>query len=188
MEEYLIQPIFDFIKLFEDLGIPYALMGGVAVGVHGIPRPTHDLDFTISMDRSRLPGLYAAVEQRGYSVPEQYASGWVDAVAEMPLVRVRQWVKGKAIDIDIFLAESRFQQSVIDRRQQLEVDDLRAWVVSPEDLIVLKIIAGRPRDIGDVLDILLTQGRLDEAYMRKWCDELGVLSLFEKTLADARAP
>lgn len=62
------------------------------------------------------------------AVPEQYATGWVDAVAGMPLIRARQWIADKAVDIGIFLAESRFQRSLIDRRQQLEVDDMRAWV------------------------------------------------------------
>ena len=91
MDEYLIQPLRDLTSLFERLEMPYALMGGIAVSVHGVPRPTHDLDFTVSLERPRLPELYAAASQHGYSVPEAYASGWIDCVANMPLVRLRQW-------------------------------------------------------------------------------------------------
>jgi len=181
MDEYLVQPLQDFVRLFEELEIPYAIMGGIAVGAHGIPRPTHDLDFTIRIDRSRLPEFYAAAEQLGYSVPEAFAAGWVDLVAEMPLVRVRQWVSGKAIDIDIFLAESSFQKSVLARRVRMELDTGFAWLVSAEDLIVLKLLAMRPRDVGDILDIFLAQGQLDEHYMRTWAAELGV----EDRLRDA---
>ena len=164
----------DFIQIFHDLEIPYALMGGMAVSVHGIPRPTHDLDFTISIDRQRLPELYAATEQLGYSVPDTYESGWVDQVAEMPLVRVRQWLDGKVIDIDLFISESTFQESLLARRMELEVDGNRAWVVSPEDLILLKLIAGRPRDVGDIQDVLMAQGQLDEEYLKVWAQRLGV--------------
>ncbi len=73
MDEYLVQPMLDFIKLFEELQIPYAIMGGIAVGAHGIPRPTHDLDFKISIERNRLPSLYKAAEKLGYSVPDSFA-------------------------------------------------------------------------------------------------------------------
>ena len=179
MDDYLVQPMRDFVKLFEELGIPYAIMGGIAVGAHGIPRPTHDLDFTISLERTRLPELYSAAEQLGYSVPEAFASGWVDVVAEMPLVRVRQWVEGKAIDIDIFLAESGFQESVMTRRVRLELETGFAWLVSAEDLILLKLLAMRPRDVGDILDIFLAQGQLDEDYIRRWTEELGVEDRFQ---------
>lgn len=182
MEEYLIQPFLDFTKHFEKCRIPYVLMGGLAVSAHGIPRPTHDLDFTILLDRNRLPELFHAAESLGYSVSDEYKRGWVDEVAGMPLVRVRQWVEGKAIDVDIFLTESKFQRSVIDRRIRLEVDGFPTSIVTPEDLILLKLIAGRPRDIGDIHDVFLAQGQLDEAYMRHWAAELGVLPLLNQIL------
>ena len=118
--EYLVEPLRDLIQLFGEMEIPYALMGGMAVSVHGIPRPTHDLDFTIAIERERLPEFYAAVEELGYSVPDVHGAGWVDQVADMPLVRVRQWVDDKVIDIDLFLAESSFQESLLSRRKELD--------------------------------------------------------------------
>lgn len=184
MDEYLIQPMRDFVRFFEELDVPYALMGGVAVGAYGIPRPTHDLDFTISIDRARLPELHEKAEDHGYSVPDSFASGWVDLVADMPLVRVRQWVEGKAIDVDIFLAESRFQESVMARRVRMELDAATVWLVSAEDLVLLKLIAGRPRDIGDILDVFLAQGELDEDYLRTWAVELGVEQRLRKVQSE----
>jgi predicted nucleotidyltransferase len=172
--EYLVEPLRDLIRLFRESKIPYALMGGMAVSVHGIPRPTHDLDFTIAIERERLPEFYAAVEELGYSVPDVHQSGWVDLVAGMPLVRVRQWVDDKVIDIDLFLAESSFQESLLSRRVELVVEGNLAWVVTPEDLMLLKLIAGRPRDLGDIQDILLAQGQLDEEYLKTWSQRLGV--------------
>jgi len=69
------------------LWLRYAVMGGMAVRVYGIPRPTHDIDFTVAVPRDRLPELYAAVQALGYMVPEPYLQGWVDQVAGMPLVK-----------------------------------------------------------------------------------------------------
>ncbi len=49
MDEYLVQPLRDFVMCFERLDIPYALMGGIAVGAHGIPRPTHDQAWAVKL-------------------------------------------------------------------------------------------------------------------------------------------
>jgi hypothetical protein len=44
---------------------------------------------------------------------------------------------------------------------------------SPEDLIIHKVVAGRPRDIEDVRTVVLKNPQLDVAYIRHWLDELG---------------
>ncbi len=180
--KYLLKPLEDLIRLFDELHIPYVLMGGMAVSVHGIPRPTHDLDFTISIDRTRLNDLYSAAENLGYTTPDAYQSGWVDQVSGLPLVRIRQWIDGKTVDIDLFLAESEFQESVLVRRMECLVEGHPAWVVSPEDLILLKLIAGRPRDLGDIQDILLAQGQLDSMYLDIWSERLGVTNLLTEAM------
>lgn len=55
-------------------------------------------------------------------------------------------------------------------------------MVSPEDLILLKLLAGRDRDIADIGDVMFTQGNLDEPYMRRWAKEIGVLDRLETLL------
>jgi predicted nucleotidyltransferase len=136
--------------MFDEMGVQYAVMGGIAVRVYGIPRPTYDVDFTAAVERGRLPELFLLAEQRGYTVPEAYASGWVDQVAGLPLVKLRLYLAGNGVDIDIFLAESAYQRSVLSRAREVRIDSLCVWTVSPEDLILLKLLAHRPRDIADI--------------------------------------
>jgi hypothetical protein len=174
----------DYAQLFAVQQLRYAVMGGIAVRVYGIPRPTHDIDFTVAIARSRLPGLYKAVQDLGYTVPEPYLKGWVDQVAGMPLVKFRLFLQGRGVDIDLFLAESAFQEELLGRRRQVSLEETPVWLISPEDLVLLKLLAGRPRDIADVGDILFTQGQLDETHMRKWARELGVLERLEEILSE----
>lgn len=48
-------------------------------------------------------------------------------------------------------------------------------LLQPEDLIILKLLSNRPQDRIDVEQIRETQKHdLDTAYMRSWCDKLGV--------------
>jgi hypothetical protein len=180
----LAQTLRDFIELFERLGVPYAVMGGLAVRVYAIPRPTYDVDFTVLIERDRLPAFYAAGESLGYTVPEAYKTGWVDMVANMPVVKLRLYIGQQGVDVDFFLAESAYQKEVIRRRQLHKIDELDAQFVSPEDLVLLKLIAARPRDHGDVADVLFTQGQLDERYLRHWAAELGVSAGLEAALAN----
>ena len=153
------------VLLFDRLRAPYAVMGRLPVRVYGIPRPTYDIDFTVAIERTRLPELYQALRGLGYTVPDAHESGRVDQVAGMPVVKARLYLEGQGIDIDIFLAESRFQDQLLARRRRDQIDDLTIWLVSPEDLVLLKLVSHRPCDVADIGDILFTQGQLDEAYL-----------------------
>lgn len=170
--------------LFESMSLPYAVMGGIAVRVYALPRPTYDVDFTLAIARERLPELYDAVRKLQITVPDAYERGWVDTVAGMPVVKFRLYLQDHGIDIDVFLAESDFQQQLLTRRRRVDVNGFSAWVVSPEDLILLKLIASRYRDVSDVQDILLVQGRLDVEYMRQWADQLDIRERLDEALAN----
>ena len=175
--------IHDLVRIFDRLGMPYAIMGGIAVRAHGIPRPTYDVDFTLAVPRDRLGELFKAIADRGYTVPEQYSRGWVDTVGGMPLVKVRLFLEGRSVDADMFIAETPFQSEVLSRRITADVDGLSVKLVSAEDLILFKLVAARPRDLLDIQDVLFTQGELDEPYLRRWAGPLGVEAKLDEVLA-----
>ncbi|HEY2253637.1 MAG TPA: nucleotidyl transferase AbiEii/AbiGii toxin family protein [Planctomycetaceae bacterium] len=170
--------------LFEEHGLEFAVMGGFAVRTYAIPRPTYDVDFTLAVDRPGLVKIFAAVKQLGLTVPEEYERGWTDKVGGMPVVKFRHYLQDRGIDIDVFLAENEFQRGLLARRRKEAVNGFSTWVVSAEDLILLKLLANRPRDLLDVQDVLFTQGQLDEQYLRKWADELNVSDRLERALAE----
>ena len=178
----LVNALHEFVSMFEARGYRYAVMGGVAVRVLGIPRPTYDVDFTLAVSRDQLPELFDAAELAGYHVPVAYRSGWIDTVANMPIVKMGMQLGTQGIDIDVFLAESSFQESIVARTSRHDIGGRLVWLVSPEDLVVLKVLANRDRDRGDVQDILFMQGELDRDYMRHWAEKLGVLPNLEESL------
>lgn len=178
----LTQALCEIAEIFDSLSARYAVTGGIAVRIHGIPRPTHDADFTVALDRQRLTEFFQRAMDAGYTVAEPYLRGWVDQVAGMPLVKLRMYLEDHGVDVDVFLAESEFQDSLLARRQCEDFQGGRIWFVSPEDLILLKLVAGRPRDLVDVQDILFVQGQLDEPYLRRWAAALGVSERLEEAL------
>ena len=158
----------------ERMPVEYVIMGGLAVRAYSIPRATEDIDFTLALDRSRLPEFFEVLESDDFAIPEAYKKGWVDEVKGLKLVKLKRYVLGHSIDVDLFLAESPYQDEVLRRKCLAEVEDRRYWIASAEDLVLLKLVAGRPRDLIDVADVFFTQGQLDEKYMRHWAEKLGV--------------
>jgi predicted nucleotidyltransferase len=172
----------DLVEFLEARSIPYALMGGLAVRIHAVPRATYDVDFTISIARSELPNLYASVKELGYTVPAAQEAGWIDEVQGLPVIKLQLFVAGHVLDVDMFLAETAYQRELLSRRQRHRADGFEAWFVSPEDLVLLKLLAGRPKDYVDVADVLFIQGELDLSYLRLWAGWLGILESLDQAL------
>lgn len=91
----------------------------------------------------------------------------------MPVVKFPLYLDERGIDVDLFLAETPFQRELLRRRRREQINGIEAWLVSPEDLVLLEPVAGRPRDRADIADIRFVQGERDEDYLRKWAALLG---------------
>ena len=180
----LSEAIEDIVGLFDSLGHEYALMGGIAVRVYGIPRATYDVDFTAAIRRDALADFFRRAQEIGYAVAEPYLQGWVDQVGGMPLVKIRLLLAGREVDVDIFLSESSYQATLLSRRKWAKLNGIDAWLVSPEDLVLLKLLANRPRDVADVGDVFFMQGQLDVEYMRHWAQQVGVSDRLENALRE----
>jgi hypothetical protein len=157
MKEVLHAPC-DTVAVLEELELPYAVMGGLAVRTWSIPRATWDVDVTVALEEGKLSDLSEAFESRGYVMPEVYAGGWTDSVGGLSVIKFCWYVPGGDVDIELFLCQSAFQQSLLSRRSKVNADGIEMWVASHEDLILLKLVASRTRDLIDVADIFLHAG------------------------------
>ena len=82
---------------------------------------------------------------------------------------------------DIAMGAFPFEMSAVRRAKKVELaPGYRLHICSPEDLIVTKILAGRPKDIEDIRSVIHQRGAsLDEARIRE------VLSLLEEALGQS---
>jgi hypothetical protein len=169
--------------LLETRGVAYMLVGAVAVGVWGRPRATADIDVTVLVDEAGLDALARATEPLGFSIDEQWQE-W------NPLLRgshVRVTTAGAAVDI--MRPRDPHEVRAIERRQRVTIDDGRLWFAAPDDLILMKLKAGRPRDFEDAVGVLVAQRALvDEAYMVAWAGRLGVADELAFVLRESGPP
>ena len=72
------------------------------------------------------------------------------------------------VTIDLSCGVLPFEDEVIARARTLTVGSLQLKVATPEDLIIMKAIARRPRDIADIEALLNIDSNLDLARVRYW--------------------
>ena len=77
-----------------------------------------------------------------------------------------------AIDVDLSLGALPFEYEVIDRSSMIDVSpEVSIRVASPEDIIVMKAVAGRGRDFMDIENIVEANPDLDVDRIRRWVRE-----------------
>lgn len=175
MTELPIQQILlNSIVEIERLGIPYAVMGGFAARAWGLPRPTYDADIAIAVDSDGLQRLLNALDAAGFDVPAEHRSGFLDTVGSFQKAKVNHFACGHVWSTDLFLANGAFLESALARARAAPIGTARVQVMSPEDIILLKLIAHRRKDLADVEEIVVLCPDLDASYLRRWAATLGI--------------
>jgi hypothetical protein len=143
----------DLRQILSDHGI-----STVVIGAHAANRYRLEVRSTIDLDllATTLDGAAEALRAAGCDVRSVSDDGLEYLVcARLGSARV-----------DVLLAETDYQRLAIDRA----VDG----VLTVEDVIVHKLIAGRPRDLDDIASILAAGVSIDEAYVVEHSTSWGV--------------
>lgn len=130
---------------FRDAGVDWALCGGIALAVHGLPRATKDID--ILARREDIPRVKTAAASCGFlleALPMTFSSS---GITIQRMTRVDS--SGETLMLDVLFADAPLQ-AVWDGRVELMTEGGPLWVVSREGLLTLKLAAGRPQDIVDI--------------------------------------
>jgi predicted nucleotidyltransferase len=145
--------------------IPYIIIGGQAVLVYGEPRLTRDIDVTLGVDIDKLKIIQELFFNNGFSPIPKDIEKFVKETNVLPLEDPLTGIR-----VDCIFSFSPYEQQAIQRARQFLIDDVHVSYASPEDVIIHKLVAGRPRDIEDVKGIVNRMNDLDEKYLMEWLD------------------
>ena len=153
-------------RVLDGQGLSWFVFGAQAVAVRGAPRATQDIDITVQVEPTRLRTLVDALESEGLSprYPE-IAEELIDRGAVVPLVHA------SGMEVDLVLAGSGLEAIALGRASRVAIDGVDVPVAQATDLVVMKVLAGRGKDLDD-LRSLLAGGEVDLAEVR---DILGQL-------------
>ena len=122
-------------------------------------------DLILALPIRRLPTLVRRAKAAGFSVP----SASVEQAKVMGALRL-VW---RGFHVDMILTSTAFERSAFSRKLTVQISGRSVHVPSPEDMIVLKLVPGRPKDLLDIQGILVRhRGRLDRAYLKRWAQRL----------------
>ncbi len=147
--------------------IPYMVIGGQAVLLYGEPRLTRDIDITLGLGPDALPSLLRLVRDVGLT-PLVDPETFVRKTLVLPCAD-----GDTGIRVDFILSFSPYEQQALKRVRVETLGSASVRFASPEDIIIHKIVAGRPRDLEDIRSILAKMPVLDASYIRRWLRELG---------------
>jgi hypothetical protein len=144
--------------------LPFMLIGGQAVLVHGAIRITEDIDATLAAD----PGQLASVLEACAALALVPTPTDVQAfVAETFVLPARHPATG--IRVDFIFSSTAYERQAIARASTMDLAGTPVPFAAAEDLIIHKLFAARPRDLEDVRGIVLRKGtQLDWGYMEAW--------------------
>ena len=146
--------------------IEYFILGGVAVGVHGEPRFTYDLDLDLFIPKDKVPFFLTKAKKALFKVGVKEAIRNVQNFGTF-----RMFVQD--LQVDVILASTELEKSALERSRAVKLFGRSMQFPSPEDLILLKIIPGRAKDLMDAESIVLRhKNRLDADYLKKWAQKI----------------
>lgn len=143
--------------------IPYMVIGGQAVLIHGEPRLTQDIDVTLGAGAERADEIVSLAESHNWKILVESPLEFVQRTMVLPCLD-----RESGIRLDIIFSDSAYEREALSRCVRLRIGSAEVRFASPEDLIIHKLIAGRPRDLEDARSVLEKGPNLDLGYVRRW--------------------
>jgi hypothetical protein len=169
------QPVADLLadlaRGLQALGVRWFLFGAQAAILHGAARLSADVDVTVDLGARSSRELVDELARVGFELRVSDAAGFVEATRVLPLLH-----GPSRMPLDLVLAGPGLEEQFFARATERRVGDTVVPVVSAEDLVAMKILAGRPRDLDDVRAIVRARRDLDLEAIR------GTLRLLERAL------
>ena len=149
----------------DEAGIPYMVVGGQAVLLYGEPRLTKDIDITLGVTLESL-GKVLALAQHNALNPLVDPETFTRRTLVLPCQDQQTGIR-----VDFIFSFSPYEAQALERVRMVKMGSVQVKFASPEDLIIHKVIAGRPRDLEDVKSVLIKNPKIDLTYVRQWLRE-----------------
>ncbi len=158
----------------DECGLQWYVFGAQAAIVWGSPRLSADVDVTAAIKPETLTVYIDAMSSHGFELAID-DSEFIARTRVLPFVH-----RTSGMPLDVVLAGPGLEEEFLRRAIRVDVDGTPVPVISPEDLIITKILAGRPKDVEDIRSVIHERrASLDEARIRE------VLRLLEQALGQS---
>lgn len=144
-------------------GIPHAVIGGVATAVRGRPRITEDIDVVVLAEGFKPEELLA--DARAYGLLPRRPDATAFAITSRVLLLVHE---ENGTPIDLSLGILPFERELIERSTKVSIQETEFHVATAEDLVIMKVLAFRGKDIVDIESVFDANPSIDMERIRHW--------------------
>jgi predicted nucleotidyltransferase len=134
----------DFLRLLNAKSVEYLLVGGYAVGYHGYPRATADMDVWIARKPENAQRVTEALRSFGFDLPDLKPDLFLD---ENRIVRLG--LPPLRIEVITSASGVTFEECYL-KRIRAEIDGISVNIIGREQLLANKRAAGRHKDLDDI--------------------------------------
>ena len=150
------------------------LFGAQAVIAYGVPRLSADVDVTLQLIPDDPQRFVRDMEAAGFAVRVDDAN-FVRQTRVIPFVQL-----ATSMPLDVVLAGSGLEEEFLNRARETDIGGTTVPLITAEDLVIAKVLAGRPQDIQDAGGLWRIYGRdLDASRIRR------LLRLLEEALGQS---
>ena len=147
----------------ERAGIPYMVIGGQAVQLYGEPRLTRDIDLTLGLGSDGLDRVVAVCGRCDLKPLPADPPEFVRETMVLPALEERSGIR-----VDFVFSSTDYERQAIGRSIPVELGGVSVRFAAAEDVVIHKLVAGRPRDVEDVRSIVAKNPGLDRGYIEQW--------------------
>jgi hypothetical protein len=134
----------EFLKLLNEKKVSYLLFGGYAVGYHGYPRATNDMDIWIALHPDNAERVVKALEEFGFNLPELNPELFLKKNTI-----IRMGVPPMRLKISTGISGVDFEECYASRIVDL-IDGMQVNIIDLQHLKINKKAAGRLKDLADL--------------------------------------
>jgi predicted nucleotidyltransferase len=164
------------------------IIGGVAASILGRPRVTRDVDALVLLDEKDWDEFLTAGTEFGFVAR---VTNPLDFARKAKVLLIRHEPSG--IDVDVAFGALPFEKEAITNAVWVNIRGVRLPLPNAEDLIIMKAVAHRPRDLADIESIMDAHPNLNLRKIRRWVKEFStaiempdILNDLEKILTRRR--
>lgn len=151
-----------------EAGVRWYLFGAQAVIIWGTPRLTADVDVTVALDPTEVHRILDPLVEAGFDPLPENPPDFVLRTRILPVAH-----EPTGMPVDLVFAGPGLELEFLENSREIDIGGRKIPVISPEDLVTAKILAGRLKDMEDAESVVVEQlDRLDLRRIRHW---LGVL-------------
>ena len=170
-------------SILNQLEIDYIITGGIAVSVWGKPRHTADVDIVVEIDS--VESIQDLIRDLKKAFPKSYPD------VEMAIDAFKRKSEFNVVEsefgykADFFVSDqTEYKKSEIKRGKSKQIDGKIIRFISPEDLIISKLIwfkdSQSTRQLEDIASIVTVQKELDQKYLNSWIKKLDLQAEWQK--------